>query len=109
MGPGRRRRVTNEKLDALADRLTDLERRVGGIRADLQSLDQLLRQLHTDSWNLAQQQHADMWAAQETRALNFAENVVLSMQPQLDSIRRELLALVGEKAVEVFREVSHGS
>ncbi len=101
-----RRRRLRHTLRAVEDQLTVLSSRLEIVMAKQQALDALVRELHTDSWNLKTRMHSDMWAAQEKRALSLAEAVVLSVQPEIRAMRDELIALVGEKAVEVFREVS---
>lgn len=72
------------------------------------SLAALASQDHASLVALVSQNHADMWDADERRALSLADVVVLSMTPRIEAMKQDLLALVGEKAVEVFREQSNG-
>lgn len=67
-----------------------------------------VRLRHEDLWALISQNHADMWNANELRALSLADVVVLSITPRIEAMKQDLLVLVGEKAVEVFREQSNG-
>jgi hypothetical protein len=113
-----RRRRTEAQLTELRRHTSDLSAALGVIQRRLEALDNLIRDLHTDSWNanalrteaiqkLITQNHADTWDADEKRALSLADVVLISIAPQIESLKRDLIALVGEKAVEVFREVSH--
>jgi hypothetical protein len=62
---------------------------------------------HEDLRTLAAQNHADAWNADELRAQSLAEVVLLSIYPRIEAMKQEILALVGEKAVEVFRAQSN--
>lgn len=115
-----------ERQDALIRQLHADSWNVNGIRSEsiqgvvqieASQLQQLIRQLNDDAsaalaerfghlHRLIEQNHADNWDADERRALSLADVVLLSMTPRIDSMRQELIALVGEKAVEVFRERS---
>jgi len=152
----------NDRVDALETKLTETGRSVNAIRQMIERLDTLIRELHTDTWNvsairaetiqgviqteahriqelvrrlnddehefvrrlnddgaaaaterhehlfsLISKNHADTWDADEKRALSLADVVLLSMTPRIESMKQELMALIGEKAVEVFREQSH--
>ncbi len=62
---------------------------------------------HDDLRSLISQNQADNWAADEKRALSLADVVLLSLDPAIEKMKQEILILVGEKAVEVFREQEH--
>ena len=114
------------QLDALVRQLHADAWNVSGVRAEaLQGviqveahrIQELVRQLaldeeltskerHAHLSALATQNHADMWDANERRALSLADVVLLSMSPKIEEMKQDLIALIGEKAVEVFRERS---
>ena len=124
-----RRRKIEKQLSEILDCVAELSNKCGAIQRRLEALDNLVRDLHTDSWNanalrteavqaeiqsrtdrlhdLVTQNHADTWNADEKRALGLADVVLISLTSQVESIKQDLIALVGEKAVEVFHEVSH--
>lgn len=124
-----RRRKRDAQVSEIHERVSALGANLNNVQRRLDAIDQLIRDLHTDSWNanalrseavqveirrnsdrlhqLISQNHSDMWEADEKRALSLADVVLISMVPQIDAIKRDLTALIGEKAVEVFREVSH--
>ena len=113
-----RRRRAETQLSEIRDRVSELTSALAAIQRRLEALDNLVRDLHTDSWNanalrtesvveLIKKNHADTWNADEKRALGLADVVLISLSSQVESIRQDLIALIGEKAVEVFREVSH--
>jgi hypothetical protein len=97
------------------DRALSIERSVSiestDTRALLTRLDddaaKMARAHHEDLRTLAAQNHADAWNADELRAQSLAEVVLLSISPRIEAMKREVLALVGEKAVEVFRAQSN--
>jgi hypothetical protein len=62
---------------------------------------------HQDLRTLATQNHADAWNADQLREQSLADAVLLSVTPRIEAMKREILALVGEKAVEVFRAQSN--
>lgn len=130
-----RRRQVEHQLSDIQTRIEALGLSVSSVQRRLETLDNLIRDLHTDSWNAnalrterlqdeirnsanltrelsdglirrVMQNHADTWEADEKRALSLADVVLISIAPQIDAIKRDLIALVGEKAVEVFHEVS---
>lgn len=118
-------------LETLAARIDEISQHLNAVSRKISDLDSLTRTLHTDSWNaaglraeansnelklrfeslenLVRRNHTDNWEADEKRALSLADVVLLSLSPQLEAMRREVIALIGEKAVEVFREVSRES
>jgi hypothetical protein len=115
----------SQHLNAVSRKISDLDSltrtlhtdswNAAGLRAEaasnelklrFESLDQLIRSLDHSQIELIRQNHADIWEADEKRALSLADVVLLSLSPQLEAMRREVIALIGEKAVEVFHEVS---
>jgi hypothetical protein len=123
-----RSRRIDRQFSELSKSLGEISGSVSVIVRRVEALDALVRDLHTDAWNanalrteainseiagrtdrlhaLITQNHADTWEADEKRALGLADVVLLSIAPQIEAIKRELIALVGEKAVEVFHEES---
>lgn len=72
-----------------------------------EDLRELASQNHADMHRLVSQNHADSWEADERRALSLGDAVLISIDPKIESLKREVIALVGEKAIEVFRKQSN--
>lgn len=98
-------RLNDDSSQAAMGRHEDLRTLLG---QNHEGLVGLVSQNHKDLVGLVSQNHADMWDANERRALSLADVVVLSITPRIEAMKQDLLALVGEKAVEVFREQSNG-
>ena len=101
-----RGRRVRQSLGALEEQISVVIAKLDQVMKRQQALDELIRDLHTDSWNLKTRLHADSWAAHDKRALSSAEAVALSLKPEILAMRDEVIAIIGEKAVEVFREAS---
>lgn len=97
-----------EAVEELVRRLCTDNAEAFKLQADLicskvQSSQDFSHDLYAELRGRMMQNHADAWSADEKRAQSLAEVVLISLSPQIERMKDDLMALVGEKAVEVFR------